>query len=149
MDLFGSEDSRDELGLGSIRDALADLLFPATSTIQTRLRYMLLAPWIYKKALKDRPPAVRKDYARALEIRLIEALVRGGETSGVIGSTVREKLKRLPSDVYWAARWVCAGPRRTGTPALKSPRQDASRLGAAGLPNDFLRKAMIERPTLQ
>jgi hypothetical protein len=39
--------TRDELGLGAIRDSFADQLFPGTSTIQTRLRYMLFVPWIY------------------------------------------------------------------------------------------------------
>ena len=29
----------DELGLGPVRDAFADLLFPGASTIQTRARY--------------------------------------------------------------------------------------------------------------
>ena len=37
MDLFDQKDSRDELGLGLVRDAQSDLLFPGTSTIQTRL----------------------------------------------------------------------------------------------------------------
>ena len=46
--LFQEKESRDELGLGGVRDAFADLLFPGTSTIQTRLRYMLFVPWIYK-----------------------------------------------------------------------------------------------------
>ena len=36
IELFGERTTRDELGLGSIRDAFADLLFPGTSTIQTR-----------------------------------------------------------------------------------------------------------------
>ena len=36
IDLFRERDTRDELGLGTIRDAFADLSFPATSTIQTR-----------------------------------------------------------------------------------------------------------------
>ena len=34
---------------------------------------------------------------------LIKALEAGGESGGVIGSVAREGLKRLPSDVYWAA----------------------------------------------
>jgi len=38
IDLFREEETRDELGLGTIRDAFADLLFPGTSTIQTRAR---------------------------------------------------------------------------------------------------------------
>lgn len=41
IDLFDEKDTRDELGLGAARDALSDLMFPGTSTIQTRLRYML------------------------------------------------------------------------------------------------------------
>jgi hypothetical protein len=36
--LFSEKDTRDELGIGGSRDAFADLLFPATSTIQTRAR---------------------------------------------------------------------------------------------------------------
>ena len=45
MSLFQERESRDELGLGGIRDSIADHLFPGTSTIQTRLRYMLFIPW--------------------------------------------------------------------------------------------------------
>ena len=37
MALFQERESRDELGLGAIRDSIADHLFPGTSTIQTRL----------------------------------------------------------------------------------------------------------------
>ena len=36
----------DELGIGTIRDTIADRLFPGTSTIQTRARYFLFIPWI-------------------------------------------------------------------------------------------------------
>ena len=49
LSMFGERDTRDELGLGSIRDNLADLLFPGTSTIQTRLRYMFFVPWVYQQ----------------------------------------------------------------------------------------------------
>ena len=41
---FQEKESRDELGLGSVRDSFADQLFPGTSTIQTRLRYTLFVP---------------------------------------------------------------------------------------------------------
>ena len=65
--LFTEKDSRDELGLGGIRDSFADQLFPGTSTIQTRLRYMLFVPWIYKKLECERrsknvPPGGTKMY---------------------------------------------------------------------------------------
>ena len=42
-------DTRDELGIGSVRDAFADMLFPGTSTIMTRARYFLLVPWTYQR----------------------------------------------------------------------------------------------------
>lgn len=41
IDLIRRQDTRDQLGIGRIRDALADLLAPGTSTIQTRARYFL------------------------------------------------------------------------------------------------------------
>jgi hypothetical protein len=48
VDLFREHDTRDELGVGSVRDAFADMLFPGTSTIMTRARYFLLVPWTYQ-----------------------------------------------------------------------------------------------------
>jgi hypothetical protein len=36
VDLFREHDTRDELGIGSVRDAFADALFLGTSTIMTR-----------------------------------------------------------------------------------------------------------------
>lgn len=51
--LFEERDIRDELGLGAIRDTFSDTLFPGTSTIQTRLRYFLVIPWVYERMEKD------------------------------------------------------------------------------------------------
>lgn len=45
--LLDQPGTRDELGFGGIRDALSDQLFPGTSVIQTRLRYMLLLPRMF------------------------------------------------------------------------------------------------------
>lgn len=105
INAFREKETRDELGLGSVRDAFADQLFPGTSTIQTRARYFLFVPWIYQRLERDR---VRSHeiarVARRDEVRLIEALLKGGETSqgaGVIGAQARAKLQRLPSSVYW------------------------------------------------
>ncbi|WP_413712618.1 DUF6361 family protein [Rhizobium sp. Rhizsp82] len=103
IDLFKQPEARDELGLGTVRDGLADLLFPGTSTIQTRLRYMLFIPWIYCEAQSRKATqAERTSIARDLEFRLSEALLRGGETIGVIGRDAGRDLKRLASSVYWA-----------------------------------------------
>ncbi len=50
VELFALRETRDELGLGAIRDGLADALFPGTSTVQRRARYFLFVPWIFRAA---------------------------------------------------------------------------------------------------
>ncbi len=101
--MFQEKDSRDELGLGPIRDSIADHLFPGTSTIQTRLRYMFFVPWIYSEIEQlNAPPDRLMEQARAREIRLIEALRSGEDDSGVIGRDAGASLQRLPSSIYWA-----------------------------------------------
>jgi len=101
--LLREQDTRDELGLGSVRDAFANLLFPGTSTVQTRAKYMLFVPWIYLRHEKRQTPS--KDIAskaRSDELDLIEALLDSGDTEGVIGKDARRKLQRLPSSIYWS-----------------------------------------------
>lgn len=105
INAFREKETRDELGLGSVRDAFANQLFPGTSTIQTRARYFLFVPWIYLRLERDSVHSHEVAHrARRDEIRLIEALIKGGEIgegSGVIGAYARAQLQRLPSSVYW------------------------------------------------
>lgn len=102
------KETRDELGLATVRDALADLLAPGLSTIQTRPRYFLFIPWLYlqlEERLRRLPPrdkAAVAQEARRAEIGLIDALVGNGERDGVIGVDARKGLQRLPSSVYWS-----------------------------------------------
>lgn len=103
VDLFKDQGSVDELGIGSIRDALSDALFPGTSVLHTRLRYVLFIPWLMQKAAHEATPAEMGEQFRNDEYRLIEALIAGGEVVGVIGNRARSDLKRLPSGVYWSA----------------------------------------------
>jgi hypothetical protein len=108
IDSLRETDTRDELGLGVIRDGIADLLFPGTSTIQTRARYFLFIPWIYRRHERngtsgaDLPRKARRD-----EDRLIEALAQGNEQEGVIGIEKRAALQRTASSIYWSglATW--------------------------------------------
>ena len=65
VDLFREHDTRDELGIGSVRDAFADMLFPGTSTIMTRARYFLLVPWTYQRLEKLRVRSAADSRARA------------------------------------------------------------------------------------
>ena len=101
--LFREQDTRDELGLGSVRDAFANLLFPGTSTVQTRAKYMLFVPWIYLRHEELEIPSMDiAQKARSDELNLIEALLDSGDTEGVIGKDARRKLQRLPSSIYWS-----------------------------------------------
>ena len=105
ISLFREQDTIDELGIGSVRDTIANLLFPGTTTIQTRARYLLFLPWMYSEIEKKRvsgPKAAAE--ARRLEIKLVYALERGGHLGGqgVIGWEARERLKRFPSVIYWS-----------------------------------------------
>lgn len=101
--LFRERDTRDELGIGGIRDAIADRLFPGTSTIQTRLRYFLFVPWIYQIVERETVGGIRAAArARALEITLMNALGADGDRDGIFGKVAGSELKRLAASVYWS-----------------------------------------------
>lgn len=100
--LFREQDTRDELGIGIIRDAFADLLFPGTSTIQRRARYFLFVPWIYLRLEKQGVSSSEiAERARSKEIALINVLAESEDSEGTIGVVARASLKRLPSNIYW------------------------------------------------
>jgi hypothetical protein len=99
IELFGEKTTRDELGLGGVRDAFADLLFPGTTTIQTAAKYFLFVPWMYLDLERKQIPSNRvAERARKFEIDLSSTL---GDADGVIGKRAKDSLKRLPSSVYW------------------------------------------------
>lgn len=106
--LFRDKTTRDEIGIGTVRDAFSDLLFPGTSTIQTRARYFLFLPWIFLR-LENKNTSSRtiRDKARKQEVRLIYTLARSGATEGLIGRISKGRLKRMPSAIYWQGlhRW--------------------------------------------
>jgi hypothetical protein len=100
--LFDEKGTRDELGIGAVRDSFADLFFPGTTTIQTRAKYFLFVPWIYLDLERRK---IRSDQfaaqARLQEVALIDALAKSDDREGTIGIDARASLKRLPSNVYW------------------------------------------------
>jgi hypothetical protein len=53
MKLFSVSDTVDDLGIGTIRDGISNALFPGTSIIQTRARYFLFVPWIFRHAARQ------------------------------------------------------------------------------------------------
>ncbi|UQN13958.1 DUF6361 family protein [Gulosibacter sp. ACHW.36C] len=101
VSLFTDRDSRDELGFGQIRDALGDALFPGSSTLHTRAKYLLFVPWIYQLASADKTdPAAQ---AKRLERKLIPALAASRDSAGLIGGQAGGAVKMLPSSIYWSA----------------------------------------------
>lgn len=102
VNLFSERESRDELGIGQVRDALSDALWPGTSTLFTRARYFVFIPWCFRAAAEARSDV---DRAAALADRnerlLIGALKAAGESDGVVGGTVGMAVKNLPSTLYW------------------------------------------------
>lgn len=93
----------DPLGLGTIRDAFSARLSPGTSTVQTRLRYFVFLPWIFRRLEETRvEPARFADRLRDLEARLIDCLRHLGPDQGVIGISAGRDIIRMPSVVYWS-----------------------------------------------
>lgn len=103
----------DVLGLGTIRDAFADMLTPGTSTIQTKLRYFIFLPWIFQRLEAEGvPPAQFARKLREAEAKLIDCLRHLGPNQGVIGRVAGRELKRMPSDLYWGSMPVWGIRRR-------------------------------------
>jgi hypothetical protein len=108
VSLFKQRDTRDELGLGSIRDAFADLFFPGTTTLQTRARYFLFVPWLYHDYERRQVSSSKvADRLKRDEITLIQALQTAGDSDGVIGKVSGASLHRFPASIYWNGlrRW--------------------------------------------
>lgn len=100
--LFTDQDSRDELGLGQVRDAISDALFPGTSVLLTRARYLLFVPWCFQLA-EGKHKALA--HAERHERTLIATLRASGndDLTGLLGARAGQSLQTLPSTVYWGS----------------------------------------------
>ncbi|TFW32912.1 DUF6361 family protein [Massilia horti] len=105
LHLFKERESRDEFGIGGIRDAIADQLFPGTSTIQTRLRYVFFIPWLFAQMEENNTPSLKyQDAGKQAESRLLQILCKTEPTAtGIIGRNAGSEVKQQPSSVYWTA----------------------------------------------
>jgi hypothetical protein len=115
-------ESVDALGLGSIRDGFANLMFPGTSTIQTRVRYFLLVPYAALLVAQRGPRDARQfdNWFRQAEWDTMDALKKMAKRrDGVIGFDAGHNTQRLPSEVYWngMALWGVVRPRADGAEA--------------------------------
>ena len=116
--MFSQRESRDELGLGVIRDALSDTLFPGTSVLLTRARYFLFVPWLFREgARRGRRGTQLSSWVEQQERRLIGTLRNGGDLEGLIGRYAGSAVQNLPSDIYWNSLRRFGILRQEGTAA--------------------------------
>lgn len=106
--LLGTQEALDELGIGVVRDAYADILFPGISTIQTRAKYFVLIPYLFERAANQKLSSGRELYRWITdsEDKLVNTLVKNSdsEESGIIGrNALKQKrvVKMKPSSIYW------------------------------------------------
>ena len=96
----------DELGLGTIRDRLANQLFPGTSSLHTRTIYFLLVPQLLrslavKPKVKDAREFIQELYDR--EYQAMCALRDNcPDENGIIGKSAGRNLRQKPSGSYWS-----------------------------------------------
>lgn len=108
--------SVDELGVGIVRDAMAERLFPGTSTLLTKARYFFLVPYLsryleegFDDSRQD-PRALRSRF-RDLEQSCAKGLrncerAHGRSDEGIIGRVALASGKwvtRGPGEIYWAS----------------------------------------------
>jgi len=106
--LFKQRETRDELGIASVRDALSELFSPGTTTIQTRAKYFFLVPWVYLDFERRKTGSDRIERrGRSFELGLIDRLAESEDSKRIIGIEAGRTLQRLPSNIYWAGlrRW--------------------------------------------
>jgi Family of unknown function (DUF6361) len=102
--LFSDKESLDELGIGQVRDAFSDLLFPGTSSLHTRARYLVIVPWCFQAAERHgRTGVAMASLVETNERSVIATLKKAGVSEGLIGSRAGVAVKTLPSTTYWTA----------------------------------------------
>ncbi|MCY3896250.1 MAG: DUF6361 family protein [Chloroflexi bacterium] len=128
VSMFLQPESRDELGLGRIRDALSDTLFPGTSFLLTRARYLLFVPWLYREgAHRGHGGPKLTQWVEWRERQLIGALRSGGDLDGLIGRNVGAAVRILPSSIYWNTLRRFGILRRDGTEGQVAGLRQVSR----------------------
>lgn len=107
MNLLQEQGAVDEIGIGLVRDAFANLFFPGTSTVQTVAKYFLIVPYVLKEATEGRYGNELNKILHRIDQEEKECgklLMQNcpGE-DGIIGRRVLPKswVARKPSNIYW------------------------------------------------
>lgn len=115
LDLLRDKGVVDELGIGVVRDALADVMFPGISTIQTRAKYFTLTALLIRKytklsdaqrqklSLEDH--LAREEQSCRIQLYRRYRKLKEGEGLGITGISFKERedkdVQRPPSIAYW------------------------------------------------
>lgn len=110
MKLLQGQGAIDELGLGRLRDAFSNIMFPGMSVLQTHAKYFVLMPALYAHLEKARISDTREArmLVRESEIKLTHRLMDGSPagTVGIIGAEMLRRgegyVKYDPTYVYLA-----------------------------------------------
>ena len=102
--LLQEQGAVDELGMGIIRDAFANIFFPGTSTVQTRAKYFFIVPYVMKEACENLKNTSPNKIVRKVDLEERQCAVIMGDNDGVIGRDVIPAggwVERKPSSIYW------------------------------------------------
>lgn len=107
MRLLQGQGAIDELGLGRIRDAFSNTMFPGMSVLQTHAKYFLLMPALYAYLEKTRIADVReaRNIVRDSEIKLTYRLM-GGSAKDMVGIIGADMLRRSEGYVKYDPTYV-------------------------------------------
>lgn len=105
VQLFAQKDTQDELGGRRIVVALADTLFPGTSVLHSRARYLLFIPWFCERASREKQPEKSLDWYERQMITVFrdDPDLTSDERRGLIGIDAGAQVRQLPSTAYWSA----------------------------------------------
>lgn len=112
LKMLDDRNALDELGIGVIRDAYADILFPGISTLQRRAKYFVLIPYLFQSAKEQAEKGKIRSGKEMLqwiyegEDRVAAALTNNcpSDEIGIIGSNSyrnKRSVKIKPSTIYW------------------------------------------------
>lgn len=116
--MFSQSETTDELGGRQVFVVLSDVLFPGTSVLQSRARYLLFVPWMCRRAAVAAKPIAALD---RMERELIKAFLEddsvadANRLAGLIGRDAGPQVKQLPSTAYWSGLTAWGILQRPGT----------------------------------
>ena len=77
IELMEEDGVQDELGVGTIRDAMSNKLFRGFSTLHTRAKYFFITPYILlDRERKQRKSESGKDYFNRVEIETNNTIIK-------------------------------------------------------------------------